>query len=127
MGTDGGVYCSMDKGNTWRFLRNLPVSQFYHVSTDMADPFNVYGGLQDNGSWYAPSRTAGGISNADWKNVGYGDGFYVYCDKLDSNINLLAVPGRQDCTLLQKTGEYKSLIPFKDEETKDLRFNWNTH
>ncbi len=67
MGTDGGVYFSMDKGNTWRFMSNLPVSQFYHVSADMADPFNVYGGLQDNGSWYAPSRAAGGISNADWK------------------------------------------------------------
>ena len=125
MGTDGGVYCSMDKGNTWRFLRNLPVSQFYHVSTDMADPFNVYGGLQDNGSWYAPSRTAGGISNADWKSVGYGDGFYVYCDKLDSNILYWQFQGGRIARYYKKTGEYKSLMPLKDEGTKDLRFNWN--
>ena len=126
MGTDGGVYCSMDRGNTWRFLRNLPVSQFYHVSADMADPFNVYGGLQDNGSWYAPSNAAGGISNADWKNVGYGDGFYVYCDKLDSTILYWQFQGGKIARYYKKTGEYKSLIPFKDEGTKDLRFNWNT-
>jgi len=126
MGTDGGVYCSMDKGNTWRFLSNLPVSQFYHVSADMAEPFNVYGGLQDNGSWYAHSRAAGGISNADWKAVGYGDGFYVYCDKLDSNILYWQFQGGRIARYYKKTGEYKSLMPFKDEGTEDLRFNWNT-
>ena len=126
MGTDGGVYCSMDKGNTWRFLGNLPVSQFYHVSADMADPFNVYGGLQDNGSWYAPSRTGYGISNSDWKSVGYGDGFYVYCDKLDSNILYWQFQGGRIARFYKKTGEYKSLIPFKDEVSGDLRFNWNT-
>ena len=126
MGTDGGVYCSMDKGNTWRFLGNLPVSQFYHVSADMADPFNVYGGLQDNGSWYAPSRTGYAISNSDWKSVGYGDGFYVYCDKLDSNILYWQFQGGRIARFYKKTGEYKSLIPFKDEVTGDLRFNWNT-
>ncbi|MCX6246964.1 MAG: glycosyl hydrolase [Bacteroidetes bacterium] len=126
MGTDGGVYCSMDKGNTWRFLPGLPVSQFYHVSADMADPFNVYGGLQDNGSWYAPSRSAGGISNADWKSVGFGDGFYVYCDKLDSNILYWQFQGGRIARYYKKTGEYKSLMPLKDDGTKDLRFNWNT-
>jgi len=126
MGTDGGVYFSMDKGNTWRFMSNLPVSQFYHVSVDMADPFNVYGGLQDNGSWYAPSRTAGGISNADWKAVGYGDGFYVYCDKLDSNILYWQFQGGRIARYYKKTGEYKSLMPYKEEMTEDLRFNWNT-
>lgn len=126
MGTDGGIYCSMDKGNTWRFLRNLPVSQFYHVSVDGSDPFNVYGGLQDNGSWYAPSRTAGEISNAEWKNVGFGDGFYVYCDKLDSNIVYWQFQGGRIARYYKKTGEYKSLMPLKDEGTKDLRFNWNT-
>jgi hypothetical protein len=82
-----------------------PVSQFYHVSTDMADPFNVYGGLQDNGSWYAPSRAAGGISNADWKNVGYGDGFYVYCDKLDSTILYWQFQGGRIARYYKKTGE----------------------
>jgi photosystem II stability/assembly factor-like uncharacterized protein len=126
MGTDGGVYYSMDKGNTWRFMRNLPVSQFYHVSIDMADPFNVYGGLQDNGSWYAPSRGSSGIANSSWKSVGFGDGFYVYCDKLDSTILYWQFQGGKIARYSLRTGEYKSLIPFRDKETKELRFNWNT-
>ncbi len=125
MGTDGGVYYTMDRGNTWRFMRNLPVSQFYHVSVDNADPYNVYGGLQDNGSWYGPSRASGGITNNDWKNVGFGDGFYVYCDKKDSNILYWQFQGGKIARYYKKTGEYKSLIPLKDNATKDLRFNWN--
>jgi photosystem II stability/assembly factor-like uncharacterized protein len=125
MGTDGGVYYSMDKGNTWRFMRNLPVSQFYHVSTDMAEPFNVYGGLQDNGSWYGPSRASSGITNNSWKSVGFGDGFYVYCDKLDSTILYWQFQGGKIARYSTRTGEYKSLIPFREKETKELRFNWN--
>jgi photosystem II stability/assembly factor-like uncharacterized protein len=126
MGTDGGIYLSMDKGNTWKFLRNLPVSQFYHVSTDNSYPFNVYGGLQDNGSWYGPSRAGGGITNADWQSLGYGDGFYVYRDKLDSTILYWQFQGGRIARYYTATREYKSLIPFKEPETKDLRFNWNT-
>jgi photosystem II stability/assembly factor-like uncharacterized protein len=125
MGTDGGMYYSMDKGNTWRHMRNLPVSQFYHVSVDNADPFNVYGGLQDNGSWYGPSRASNGISNSSWKNVGFGDGFYVYCDKLDSSILYWQFQGGKIARYYLKTGQYKSLIPFRDKDTKELRFNWN--
>ena len=125
MGTDGGVYYSMDKGNTWRHMRNLPVSQFYHVSVDNAEPFNVYGGLQDNGSWYGPSRSSGGIANSSWKNVGFGDGFYVYCDKLDSNILYWQFQGGKIARYYLKIGQYKSLIPFRDKDTKELRFNWN--
>ena len=125
MGTDGGVYYTMDKGNTWRFMRNLPVSQFYHVSTDNADPFNVYGGLQDNGSWYGPSRASAGITNSSWKSVGFGDGFYVYCDKLDTTIVYWQFQGGKIAKFSLKTGEYKSLIPFKEKGSKELRFNWN--
>ncbi len=125
MGTDGGVYYSMDKGNTWRLMRNLPVSQFYHVSCDNADPFNVYGGLQDNGSWYGPSSSSNGITNTSWKNVGFGDGFYVYCDKLDSTILYWQFQGGKIARYYKKSGQYKSLIPFKDKDTKELRFNWN--
>src|ERR1041384_601428 len=75
IGCDGGVYTSEDRGSTWRFLANLPVSQFYHVSYDMERPYNVYGGLQDNSSWVGPSRGASGVLNRDWRSVYGGDGF----------------------------------------------------
>ena len=86
LGTDGGLYVSNDKGSSWRFIRNLPVSQFYHVTVDNQEPYNVYGGLQDNGSWMASSKSPSGIQNRNWTSVGYGDGFYVFPDKYDDNI-----------------------------------------
>jgi photosystem II stability/assembly factor-like uncharacterized protein len=125
MGTDGGVYITRDGGNTWGMLRNLPVGQFYHVSTDDDFPFNVYGGLQDNGSWYGPSQAGGGISNHDWTSVGYGDGFYVCRDKLDPDIIYWQSQGGYVVRYYKSTGASKSLIPARDKDTKDLRFNWN--
>jgi photosystem II stability/assembly factor-like uncharacterized protein len=86
LGTDGGLYLSHDRGNTWKMIRNLPLSQFYRISIDNASPYNVYGGLQDNGSWYGPTKSPAGINNKDWVNVGYGDGFNVACDPEDFNL-----------------------------------------
>jgi photosystem II stability/assembly factor-like uncharacterized protein len=125
MGTDGGVYISADKGNTWRFVQNLPVSQFYHVSADNQDPYNVYGGLQDNGSWQGPSRKSGGIRNADWKNIGFGDGFYAYLDPDNPDVTFAQYQGGRISRTNQKTGESKYIKPFPDEESGTLRFNWN--
>ncbi len=125
MGTDGGVYISADKGNSWRFVQNLPVSQFYHVSVDRKDPYNVYGGLQDNGSWKGPSRKSGGIRNSDWQNIGFGDGFYTYGDATDDNITYAQYQGGRISRTNHKTGESKYIKPFPDEGTSALRFNWN--
>jgi len=126
MGTDGGVYISDDRGNSWRFVESLPVSQFYHVSVDDSSPYNVYGGLQDNGSWTGPSKKPGGITNSDWKNVGYGDGFYTYRDKTDPDIIYSQYQGGRINRTNQKTGESKYIKPFPEDETESLRFNWNT-
>lgn len=126
LGTDGGVYISDDKANTWRFVRNLPVSQFYHVSVDNASPYNVYGGLQDNGSWMGPSRKPGGISNSSWKNVGYGDGFYTYADKTNPDLIYSQYQGGRISRTNMKTGESKYIKPFPSEGIENLRFNWNT-
>lgn len=125
MGTDGGVYISADKGNSWRFAQNLPVSQFYHVSVDQKVPYNVYGGLQDNGSWMAPSRKSGGIRNSDWKNIGFGDGFYTYGDPADPDVTYAQYQGGRISRTNHKTGESKYIKPFTDEGTGALRFNWN--
>ncbi len=85
VGGDGGVSISWDRGATWEFRDNLPIGQFYEISADMADPFTVCGGLQDNGHWCVPSATRNrtGISNHDAFNIGSGDGFYARIDPTD--------------------------------------------
>ncbi|MDA8018489.1 MAG: hypothetical protein MPN21_13690, partial [Thermoanaerobaculia bacterium] len=77
LGNDGGVYVSHDRGASWRHFANLPFAQLYHVRVDDQTPFNVYFGLQDNGSWVGPSETweNGGIRNHHWQEIYFGDGF----------------------------------------------------
>lgn len=125
LGTDGGVYRSADRGATWSFLRNLPVSQFYHVSLDMERPFNVYGGLQDNGSWMGPSQTPGGVQNKDWREVGFGDGFYVWPHPTDHNIVYSQYQGGKLLRFHRSTREIKSIPPQSKAGEPKLRFNWN--
>ncbi len=126
LGTDGGVYLSHDKGNTWKFMRNLPVSQFYRVAVDDQKPYFVYGGLQDNGSWMGPSANAGGITYSDWENVGYGDGFNVVPDPGDTDLLYWQYQGGNVKRFYRKSREVKDIQPLKDEKSEDLRFNWNT-
>jgi photosystem II stability/assembly factor-like uncharacterized protein len=87
LGNDGGLDVSYDQGATWDFINTLALSQFYAVGVDMRKPYYVYGGLQDNGSWGAPSatRNPAGITNSDWFRIGGGDGFYVVVDPTDHN------------------------------------------
>ncbi len=126
LGTDGGLYISIDQGGSWRIARNLPISQFYHVSADMESPYNIYGGLQDNGSWYGPSSAPGGIKNSDWKNIGGGDGFYAFRDPSDPNILYKQSQGGNITKSFIKTNETKNIKPYTDNSTEKLRFNWNT-
>jgi photosystem II stability/assembly factor-like uncharacterized protein len=85
-GNDGGIGISFDRGGNYIFPNVFPIGQPYNVSFDMAIPYNVCGGLQDNGSWCGPSRKRQGmIDNSDWKNVGGGDGFVTQQDPTDPN------------------------------------------
>lgn len=126
LGTDGGLYISRDGAQTWSFSRSLPISQFYHVSVDRQRPYHVYGGLQDNGSWMAPSRGVGGIRVSDWKNLGGGDGFYVFPDAEDENIAYWQSQGGNVVRFYQKTRESKSIKPTRGKDEDKLRFNWDT-
>jgi photosystem II stability/assembly factor-like uncharacterized protein len=85
-GDDGGIGISYDRGQTWLYVASLPVSQFYRISVDMQRPFWVYGGLQDNGSWAAPSATyeSWGVLNEHWVRTGGGDGFFNVIDTSDN-------------------------------------------
>ncbi len=125
MGTDGGMYISSDQGNSWNFVQCLPVSQFYHVSLDNQEPYYVYGGLQDNGSWRGPSRKPGGIGNASWENIGFGDGFYAYADPDNPEITYSQYQGGRMYRTNHSTGEQKYIKPFPEEGTDNLRFNWD--
>ncbi|MFI5237107.1 MAG: WD40/YVTN/BNR-like repeat-containing protein, partial [Ignavibacteriales bacterium] len=126
LGTDGGLYISNDKASTWNHAQNLPLSQFYHVAVDFEKPYNVYGGLQDNGSWVGPSEGIGGISNSDWKSVGYGDGFNVLPDPTEKNILYWQYQGGNLMRFHKNTREIKEIKPFSDDVDEKLRFNWDT-
>ena len=124
--TDGGVYQSEDRGAHWRYLSVLPISQFYHITYDMAQPFNVYGGLQDNGTWMGPSHYPGGIHNRDWHNIGYGDGMWVQVDPKDQDIVYVEYQGAKISRFRKSILERKDIRPLPRPGEPDFRFNWNS-
>jgi len=126
LGTDGGVYGSTDRGAHWRMLAVLPVSQFYHVTYDEQDPYNVYGGLQDNGTWTGPSRHTDGIPNRAWRNVAFGDGFAAQVDQADPDYIYVEFQGGHVTRYRMSNGESKNIRPFAKPGEAELRFNWNT-
>lgn len=126
LGTDGGLFISNDRGQTWRMARNLPLSQFYHVAVDNEIPYNVYGGLQDNGSWMGPSASPSGIQNGEWKNIGIGDGFNAFPDPYDGNLIYWQYQGGNIKRKYRNTLEVKDIKPFVLNGDSELRFNWNT-
>ncbi|HCD50871.1 MAG TPA: hypothetical protein DEQ34_00385 [Balneolaceae bacterium] len=125
-GNDGGLNISYDGGKTFRFVENIPVGQFYHVNVDMQFPYNVYGGMQDNGSWQGPAYVlrAGGIRNSYWEELYFGDGFDVVVDPSDSRyayaMSQQGNVGRVDL----ETGMSRFIRPIHPDG-EDLRFNWN--
>ena len=125
-GDDGGVWYSYDSGNTWWKGNNLPVSQFYHVSTDNADPYHVFGGLQDNSDWIGDSQYPGGISNGRWENLFGGDGFWVFPDPADADYVYAESQGGFIGRVNLKTLEGRPIKPEPNYGEGKLRFNWNT-
>ncbi len=125
-GNDGGVAVSHDRGQTFRFVGNLPLAQFYHVAVDGERPYNVYGGLQDNGSWRGPSSVwqRGGIRNHHWLEVGSGDGFEVLPHPKDPQQGYSLWQGGNLMRWDLRTGESRIVKPAPPDGTR-LRFNWN--
>lgn len=125
-GTDGGVYRSWNGGTTFEIVENLPLSQFYHISVDNEEPYNVYGGLQDNGSWYGPNLSGGGVTAADWKSVGAGDGFRVLSHPT-KRIIYSEMQGAENIWRYDTEKQrVKTIHPLPKSGQPKLRFNWNT-
>ncbi len=124
--TDGGLYYSFNLGNTLEMVNNLPISQFYHVSVDHQEPYNVYGGLQDNGSWYGPSSSPGGIEARDWETIGFGDGFRVYPHPKNPKITYSEMQGAEMVWKYDSEArQSKNIRPLRGKDDPKLRFNWN--
>lgn len=126
IGTDGGAYESYDGAYSFRMFMNLPVSQFYQVTVDNETPFNVYGGLQDNGTWKGPSSSPGGIGNEDWTFLLGGDGFQVRRHPADGDIVYGESQGGNLSRIEQGSGQSKLIRPLPGEGEPPYRFNWNS-
>jgi photosystem II stability/assembly factor-like uncharacterized protein len=129
-GDDGGLWISFDGANKWWKADNLPISQFYHVSLDSADPYHVYGGLQDNGSWVGDSEYPGGIPSSRWEAMFGGDGFWMFPDPSDPGYAYGESQGGTMGRINLRTHEMRDIQPrLGPEDLKrytKLRFNWNT-
>jgi photosystem II stability/assembly factor-like uncharacterized protein len=125
-GDDGGLWQSEDGGTRWKHQMNLPISQFYHVSTDNSDPYHVYGGLQDNSSFVGDSSYPGGISNSRWENMYGGDGFWMFEDTSDPNYIYAEAQGGEIGRVNRYSHEIRGIKPLPNYGEKKLRFNWNT-
>jgi photosystem II stability/assembly factor-like uncharacterized protein len=123
---DGGTWLSRDSGETWLKAFDLPVGQFYHVSVDMADPYHIFGGLQDNSVWVADSAYPGGITNHRWENLYGGDGFFALPDPTDSDYVYVEAQGGTISRVNRKTLESRGIQPQPNYGEGKLRFNWNT-
>jgi photosystem II stability/assembly factor-like uncharacterized protein len=137
LGNDGGLYMSHDRGESWLHLNNFPIGEFYAVWVDMDEPYNIYGGTQDNAALYGPSThnvedrlTEYGVEDP-WKHVyldrwGGGDSYFTYRDPVDVNIiyyeHQFGVLRRKN----MKTGETKDIMPREKEGEPRLRRNWMT-
>ncbi|MGH7471108.1 MAG: VPS10 domain-containing protein [Longimicrobiales bacterium] len=134
-GSDGGYQVSYDYGRTWEIINNVVLSQYYHVFFDLQQPYNICGGLQDNGNWCGPSRTPrNGILKDDWYTVSGGDGFYavpnpaepwlIYSNSQGGNIVITDI----------RSGNTRSIHPYPRRvgsagdgiAEHKYRFNWDS-
>lgn len=126
-GNDGGLNITKDGGKSWRFIGNIPVAQFYHINVDNEFPYNVYGGMQDNGSWRGPAYVwkAQGIRNSYWQEISFGDGFDVVPDKDNSRYGWSMSQQGSVVRYDYITGNNYTVKPTHKDPNIELRFNWN--
>jgi photosystem II stability/assembly factor-like uncharacterized protein len=127
IGGDGGLGITYDHGKSWYFPETIPVAQFYHVGVDNDRPYNVYGGMQDNGNWSGPAYTwkRGGIRTLYWQYLVGGDGFDISPDLDNSRYGYGSSQNGNLYRYDKVTGYYVNIIPPAPNLKTSLRFNWN--
>ncbi|MEP7344049.1 MAG: hypothetical protein ABI877_02220, partial [Gemmatimonadaceae bacterium] len=127
LGNDGGLYFTYDGARNWDKIDNLPIGQFYDVDIDDRDPYWIFGGTQDNGSWAIPSRTSAlvGITNADVINTAYGDGFYATSDRKNPRYVFANSQNGRAYRVDLETREEQGVKPVPNDPKEEYRFNWN--
>jgi len=127
VGTDGGLYASYDKGENWE-AHHMPIGQFHTIAVDMRNPYYIYGGMEDNGSWAGPSATRhfSGITNHDWFKFDHSDGAYIQIDPTDNMTVYTEWQNGNIRRLDLKTGIRHEIKPHEDEDEESLRFNFIT-
>lgn len=135
-GSDGGYQVSNDEGATWDIINNVELSQFYQLDIDNLDPYNVYGGLQDNGCWRGPSNSlnVAGIMKRHWKRLSYGDGYYAVPIPGSEHEVYTNLQGGVPFHVNSETGVVRSIHPHPvitgsagdAIENHKYRFNWDS-
>jgi photosystem II stability/assembly factor-like uncharacterized protein len=127
IGGDGGLGITYDHGKSWYFPETIPVAQFYQINVDDDMPYNVYGGMQDNGNWSGPGYTwkRGGIRTLYWQYLVGGDGFYISPDKENSRYGYGTSQNGNLYRYDKLTGYYVNIQPHLPDISTRLRFNWN--
>lgn len=138
-GTDGGIFVSHDRAKSWRFINNLALGEFYNIGVDMKEDYTICGGLQDNQNWCGPVRTRyetenwfggppphEGILNANWLDLGGGDGFHVAIDPTNPNLVYFESQGADLYRRDLASGRDRRIRPSNNEGEKVFRFNWNS-
>lgn len=125
LGNDGGLYISYDGGAAWSHINNIPAGQFYTVNYDMEKPYNIYGGLQDNGILFGSSQSIPNRTEA-WAYLFGGDGMFVIPDPRDNSFVYLGYQFGNYYRIDTKTNERRYVTPRTDIGAPKLRFNWRT-
>ncbi len=126
LGNDGGVYFSYDRTMTWDKVNNFPAAQYYAIAVDMEKPYRIFGGLQDTHSWMGPSATRHhiGITNADWKEIDFGDGQYAQADPSDPNTAYIEANDGALVRVDLRSGDRKNIKPYARGGEAPYRFFW---
>jgi photosystem II stability/assembly factor-like uncharacterized protein len=125
LGNDGGLYMSYDGGAAWNHINNIPAGQFYTVNFDMEKPYNIYGGLQDNGILFGSSRSIPNETK-NWEFLFGGDGMFVIPDPRDFNLVYVGYQFGNYYRINTRTKERSYITPRPDIGESRLRFNWRT-